>query len=706
MNPFIKPLSEYQRDIDHTREYVRQMTKLAMLLGGMNEGEAKKFIRMQVKTKGPVDPIVRYTLRNENQDVSIEETTLSNYINDSIQHDDILVPSFTAYTHPKIEQSLHAEYMFTNIKLRSSDKKKAFYHEMRKEMDLYNRYDTFQKTRKIKNNGMSGAYASKSTILWNPSAHYTLTSMTRTATSIANAVTEHMSIGNRFYHSEDVVINHLMATITSLDYKEVKRIVDKYNIAIPTVDHLYAMVMRSTNLYWENDEFNYLLLGLLRKLDDIEKCMFMYTNDLFHLGHYNKDLVKGILGEMSTKVNAPIENHEELMKDIPFFVTTHTHGVCRDEIRGKVINYKNMDDIRKLGLLDLLVGTSKHAYDTILKYSDLFNVFFRSIVMPPSIAKIRTMIRRVTVLSDTDSTCASYGHWVKFYKDEVGFSSEDIAISSAAMTIVTQVIEHHLRQYSTNMNIPNDIKEVITYKGEFFWTSMTPMEVSKHYYASVAIKEGNVFEKEKLELKGVNLIASTTARDLQDLHKDIIKKINHTTAIGESIDLNLYIKQVALLEKTIIDAINEGNIDIFKKAKIKDPSGYKASENESNYIHHKLWREVFEDKYGVIDEPPYTTIKVPVTTDTANKMKTFVSGISDPDIRERFKAFQVRYGKDYMATFYLPVLALMSSGIPEELKPIMNINKTVSDMLLPFYMVLESIGFRRKKDMLITEMGY
>lgn len=730
MNVFIKPLEDYVRDIDPVGSYLKQMTKLHMLLTGSSEDIARLYVKNAIKDNGPNDPIVEFTLRNENSDITVERTKLTNYIKDSIAHNDILVPSFTSYTHPSIEESLHSEYMFENIKLRKADKKEAFIHEMNMdekkalkdkvkddkkekilkeisdELSLFKRFNTLQKTRKIKNNGMSGAYGSKSTILLNPSAHYTLTSMTRTATSIANATTEHMSIGNRNYHSEDVVFNHLLALITRVDRRSVEAMIYKYRLHVPTPMQLYVMVRRSTDLYWENDDFNLLLAHMLNKLDEVERCIFMYTNDLFHLAMYNKDLVKNILKEMSEKSTIVHKDHSDTFKDIPGYIVTHVHGICKDEISGMNINYNNMDELKKNNLADLLVGTALHVNNTVIKYSDLFISLFRTEVMPPSIGTLRSMVRRVTVLSDTDSTCASYGHWVKFYKGEVGFTSEDVGISSAAMTIVTQVLEHHLRQYATNMNVPNDLKENITYKGEFFWTTMTPMEVSKHYYASVAIKEGNVYREEKLELKGVNLIASTMAVELQDMHKKMIKDINKKTSEGKRLDNALYVKKVAELEKMIIKAIKEENINIFKRAKIKEAEAYKNDEDKSNYFHHTLWKAVFEEKYGNVDNPPYTTIKINATTDTKGKMNTFLDRIEDDDIKHRLRTLMIKSGKTNIATFYLPLIVVQSSGIPKELKSIIDVNRIVSDMLLPFYMVLESIGFFRKKEMLLTEMGY
>lgn len=705
-NVFIRENKEYKNDIDVMKNYVEQNTLYVSKMLKIPLDKAREQVLKQIKKcKTKKDPIVRYMEREENGDKFEKTTTLSNYIGESLNKGRVIVPSLTVYLPPEIKRSLHADFLEGNINARNIDKKKAAVYKAEGKPDLAKHFDAMQKTRKVQNNSLSGSYASASTILFNPSAHYSLTSMTATATSIANSMTESMVAGNKHYINPEAVFSHITHILTVVDLKAISDVIVKYALYIPTVDEVIKVIRRSSDLYWTNSEFNNRLREYLNAMSGVELAAITYVNDLFNFKEHNKTLARTMLSKMSLRVKGVSTNHLEDLNNLPFFIINAVHHICASDIKGMRVKY---DDMVGTETLDYLASTGINMYNTILEYKDLLQAFFRTRSLPVNISKMKSMTRRDTVLSDTDSTCASYDTWAKwFVNDEVKiFTDEAIALSATVMAIVTQTIEHSLRQYTTNMNIPNERKGLITYKGEFFWKTMTPMSVSKHYYANVSIKEGSVFKEDELELKGSNLIASNIPEELQKVHRDMIIEMNNTVTSNELINVTKYVTMIADIERDIKDKINKGNIEIFKLSKVKEAKAYKLSAEASPYIHHLFWEQVLSEKYGDAGTPPYTTIKVPTTLSTKRKFNEYLDTILDPIVKNNLIQFRNKYRKDTMGTFNIPLVIAGENGLPTELISAIDMNRVIFDLCNPFYMVMENYGVYRKDGMTYTEMGY
>lgn len=702
-NIFIKNLDEYKMDINPVKHYLEQVSFYIHKQTGKSIEESTVIARTILKESKIKNPLVKFNHRQENGDMLEETTTLTAYIEDNISNNYLVVPSFTVYEDKNKDKSLHATFLEKNIKLRSVNKKLAFRYKQEGDKVLSERYNTLQKSMKIKNNSLSGAYASISTILYNPSAHYSLTSTTRTATSIANALTESMVAGNKHYREPELVFNYMIALLKIVNLEDINRVIEKYNLYLPTPEVLMDSILRSTTLYWTNAIVEEKIFKFISKLTPLERAAILYTNDLYHLRTYNNELVRSFISDLSRRcvdlTNEPLtvlNNSEE-------FVLNLVHHICASDIKGMKVNYKEMIGTDKLNILG---STALNVNLTLEKYKDLLQILFRNDVMPISIAKIRDMLRRVTVLSDTDSTCATYGEWVEWYIGIECISDIATAVSASIMTIGSQVLEHKLRQYSANMNIPIEQRNIISYKGEFFWTLFCNTPVSKHYHSSVAIQEGNVFAEPDIEVKGVNLINSNAPMFVQKATKDMIKDIHATINSNSKLDLNKYITIAADLERVIIKELTHGNIEILKTSKIKEASGYKLGPDKSPYLHYIFWEDVLSHKYGSVDKPPYTGVKIPTKLDTRKMMNDFIENIKDIGIKTRLLAFMEKYSKERIGTFNLPLIYLGENGIPEELINAIDMNRVVFDSMNAIYMVLDTIGFSRKEDMKLVDLGY
>lgn len=699
-----KDIKEYNNKIEPFKDYVKQALTYLKIKLKITDNEAKEQLKKIIKTYPYKQPIIEYRLKDNNGDMINTRGSILDYIKEAQNNNEIIVPSLTTYFHPDKLKSIHSEFMQSNVKKRSKFKKEAFKNKQTGDITLHNYNNTMQKTMKIFNNSLSGAYASKSTVLRNQSAHYTLTSMTRCLSSIGNSVSESFLIGNKHFRNSDSVYNYITAILTNINMNTVSACVKHYNLSIPSVKNIMDNVKACSKHYWWNDNTFKQIEEYVSELDDMQRVAVMYTNDFWHIKEYNEDLIRNFLQKASLKLNQPTENNAEVLSRLPEDILILVKIICSDDIKGENI------DIYKLNgtsLGDVMASTALNLIKSLNELNLLFRTFFLTDILPINISYIREMMRDAIVLSDTDSTCSSYDMWSEWYSGKRSFDNNAINATAIIMTLNSRAIDHGLRLLSKNMNIPDDRIELLKMKNEFFWNVFVTANKNKHYFANTLIQEGNVFKEPDFELKGIHLIASAANKDVTKRVNVMMREIISTLAEAKPIELLKYLKITADIERELLERLDKGDISVFKNDKIKEKNSYKSDNMAlTPYIHHVLWEEVFSEKYGHPGNPPYMVMKIPTVLKTKAKTLEYINSIEDEDIKNKLLNFMKKYNKDMLGTFR-PALSLVGSkGIPKELLPCMDKKRIVMDNLISAYNVLEALGFYKKTGLLVSDMGY
>lgn len=688
-------MEQHESEIYPVNEYIEQATKFLTKKHNITEDEARKFVKEQIYARSNI-PKVKYYYRNNTGDKVVRETKITNYIKEAIKDDDVIVPSFTTYIRDNKQKSIHSEFMASNTKKRSVYKKAAFKAKQDGDMDTYNNMNSMQKATKILNNSLSGVYGSKSTILNNPSAHYTLTSMTRCISSIGNSVTESFIYGNKHFKDKDVTLNYITTVIQNINIDNVKICIRKFKLHIPTVDEVMDMLENSYKWYWRDVDLEQEVRSYVETLTDEERVAVMYTNDIWHMRIYNPELIRNIITELITIHTDPTLS-ANVMDNVPELYQILTKFILNKEIQGLNIDYKQLEN-EELGAK--IFGTTVHILRVMKAIDKLFKTFFLTNILPPSIAYVKEMFRDGIVLSDTDSTCCSYDKWVEWYGDD----SKGAAIAGTMVTFLTLCIENGLYQLSKNMNISKDKRKVLAMKNEFYWPVFIAANTNKHYYATVTIQEGNVFKQPDLEIKGVHFIASNANQEIVQVVKAMMKEILDKLTNNEQLSLIEYMQRVKDLELRIEDKVVKGDVNIFKTINIKDKSSYAAAVGQSPYFHYLLWKEVFSPKYGESDKPPYMAIKVPTILDNNKVLDEWLTNMEDQDLSARLTSFLKEHKKTSLGTINLPLTVISSKGIPKELVNIINVKRLIQDNLQSGYLVLETLGLYLKEDQLVKDI--
>lgn len=705
-NIFLKPSEFYQRRLNPLAQYVEQNSFYLSKMTGKPKEETRAFIVNGIKGKqfeGQVDPVVHYFERDENLDRHKTSTRLSQYFNEVVRNGEILTPTFTSYVPTSVRKSLLVGFIDTNVKVRSIAKKAAAKAKAEGKMDLYLMKNNEQDNRKRYNNSMSGAFAAGGSILNNPTGHSTLTSITRTVSSMGNSSNEKIIAGNRHYRSPDVALANVISIVSTMDREEFQAVMDKYKLTYPSVEDTLQCIQYSSDLYWKDPRAFKKISDFVEKIDPLERAAFVYIGDFYHLRKFNEDFVRSFLNKLSRKIKGQVfENGTKLIHQFDEQIVNYAHQICMDEVRGIAKEYSKLNETD----LNTLLGTCKNIEDVIVEHKDLITAIFLTNNVPASTAYIPNMIRRTVVLSDTDSTMFSLDEWVIWHRGHLVFDQEGFALAGAVMFIATNCIAHCLAIFSANMNVEREKLHLLAMKPEFVFPLHCQTSVAKHYFASIAVKEGSVYKEPEWEIKGVYLKNSAAPRDLIEDSQSKMKEIMKTIYAGGKISILRELERVSAIERKITTSLLNGEVPYYKQSKIKAPEAYARSAEESPYLHHMLWNDVFAPKYGPVEAPPYNVIKIPTTAINPTGLKKWLDTTSDRELAERFTKWLAARNKRVLPTMYLSTQYVGAFGIPQEVKAVIDVKKVVLELTMTDRMILETLGFFPKVDWLISEHGY
>lgn len=704
-NAFLKPVEFYKRDINPISQYVDQTSfylskMLNKPIDAIRISLKEKIKNKQIKL---IDPVVNHFERNEHGDKYKKESGLFQYINSTIKQGDILAPSFTVYTHPNKKVSLIAQFNETNGKIRSIAKKEGQKAKAEGNTLLAIFKNNEQINRKTYNNSTSGSFASNGSILYNPSAHSTLTSTTRTVSSLSNAINEKIISGNRHYFNVDVTLSNIISIAYNSDKELIQNVISKYNLNYPSVEDVIDCVKYSTELYWIDRNNLKKLYNFICTLSDTERASVVYTSDLYHIRKHNQEFVRTFLTELAKKETSKeyddpisvVHSHDES-------IINFMHQICVSEVRGIGKDYKKIPKEK----VDILAGTCENIANVIIKYSDFFNALFLTKDMPASTANLPSMVRRSVVTSDTDSTLFSTDEFVNWYFNDMILTDESFAIASSVAFISTQCIAHSLAILSANMGVTKEKLYTLAMKPEYSFPVFIPTSVAKHYFTIKTIQEGNVYNEPEIEIKGVHLKNSALPKHITSQLEEKMVRILDSIKNNNKISLVDELSLVADKERNIITSIGNNELSYFKQNSIKLAEVYKLSEEKSPYKYHRLWEDVFKQKYGEIEKPQYTVIKIPTILNNKTMVKNWLDSLEDKAFCERMSVWMNKYSKDKLNTIYINSAYLKAYGIPTEVKPIINIKKIVLEMTNADRMILETIGYFPKEGIMISEIGY
>ena len=704
-NPFLQPLGFYQRDLNPLRGAVNQMATALSVNNNTSYEEARQFVGESIRSGAfPLNnPNVEYYGRNANGDRTQESQPLLDLLKEIVENFEIMVPTMTTYCHPDTLMSPLSSFIAFNVDKRAAAKHEQFKAEQNGDVFMAFRKKIEQTNKKENNNSASGAMATFASILANETGHNTLTSITRSMASIANALNERMISGNRHYHNREIAINNAIAIISTMDEGSVREACQKYKLHLPSPMETLEVFMKSLRYYDFDRSIRQELFAFFCQMTGYQRAACVYTQDLYHLRKFNPTQVRELLEALSNdQCPQQFEEPAKVIKSNGGAIMNYSHQVLIYELQGKGTDYQKMEP----ALVNRIANVSTNIAKTVESYRSMINAFFLAKTVPSSTAYIKDMVRDNVVLSDTDSTMFAIDEWVINYFGELQFTQKAFGIAGAVMYLSSSCIAHCLAILSANMGVSKDHLFTLEMKPEFVFPVFGQSPVSKHYFTAQLVKEGSVLPKIKMEIKGVHNISSAQPSEIiQPTHK-LMEELIANIMRGEKIDIHKEIHSVYLVEQQILDSVRNGESTFYKRINIKEPTAYSKGPMESNFSHYTMWQTVFAAKYGDVSEPPYDALKIPTIINSVTKWKKWLAEIKDRDIAQRMESWALSHNKKLVSTFFLSMDQIEMMGIPDEILPIIDYKRILLDLTNSRRMLLDTCGHTLREGYTISELGY
>lgn len=691
-NPFILPDECYTRDIDILNHCHNDNAFYIHKETGDSFEDCLKFVRQATSAGGilPIkNPNSMVLCRDAGEDKDLREMLLSDFFETIVNRQYVFSPTLAVYCSTSEEESLVSKFMIGNTEKRSIAKKEMFEAGIAGDTFKEGFKNTEQTAKKLANNSLSGAQVSDSTPLYDKSAHSSLTTTCRTATSYGNAYNEGFIRGNRHYWCPDVVISHITTLARITDLVALQSIVDKYHLHLPTTAEMMAVIRYSTKFYNVSDSAHVDIESYVSKLDPIERAAFCYVNDLYHLNMFNRKLVHQLINRLAFRDTVTIlENPDEPIKAMDDDLKALVGILCSEELMGTSIRDLKNDNPTAY---NTVAATALNAITVLDRCRDLVSVLWMSDNMPITVASIRGIIRRAVTTSDTDSSIFTTQFWTQDILGKRQFGRDADRIAAAVTYLSLQGVAHVLIKMAANMGSDPKHYRRLGMKNEYHFPVFTITPRAKHYFALQGAREGNVFKKFKSEIKGVELRSSVVPAHVMAKQKLFIEYILKKAIADNTISLYDLFDEVSLIENDIINSVKRGGRNYMPSAKIKDIKSYKNPKS-SNYNHYLLWQEVFAAKYGNAPDPEYTCIKVAIDADKPASMKRWVDSIEDPSIKLKLQNWLQKHDKKAMGQLLLPADIVVYQGIPAEIIPVIDLKRLIISNVSGFYLALEGLG--------------
>lgn len=695
INPFVANPSVYGRNIDIMGGYVDAVgTAIHARHPQFDLDYCKKYVKDGLKVGGNnelKDPKIAFISQRKRGMRRMEQSTVLSFLGEIREQTAILAPSLIAYQQPEVVKSLLSEFLFGNIRQRKIYKDQMFKYIREGNNVLSAFYNIMQGSTKENNNSLSGAALSKFNAIYCKSSHLSLTSGCRSATSYANASNERFIAGNRHYHEPYVVIQELSNAMLYAPHKEIAMVLDKYGIKYPTDEDVFTCLNKSTRKYWYSEKEDEYIRAYIRTMTKEAKAAFVYVGDAYHLELFNPGFMEKI-----------IKNFTDLDQTFDTFLEDdYLDDLDGDKIatisllRSNLLVGKSLKDLKEKYPDDYnqINTTAGHFEKSIENYADFIDALWRPRYLQSSIGKFRSIMREAVLTSDTDSTIFTTMYWTNKVTGDYDFTKLSYNVAYVMVYFASQIVSNSLLLLCANMGVKSDKIDMLKMKNEFFFPVYGLTNISKHYFALMSAQEGVVMKHPELEMKGVHLISSKASAKFMSDFKDYIQGLLEMIMAGKQPSYDDIMTKPIEEELKIRANIRTGDIDYYTREQIKNPENYKNGEDNSNYFQYLFWRDVFAAKYGDVDTPPLAAMKIPVDLNKPRKLKEWIEGMDDVALSGRMKEFLTQKDKGSFTSILVPQAIVLGARVPEELMGIIDENRAVSQIMSPYYLALQSMGY-------------
>lgn len=543
--------------------------------------------------------------------------------------------------------------------------------------DKYKDLDRAQQNQKILANsyyGASGMPKSAFYSLWSGPA---TTHSAQQVISCAETLFEGLLVDNyKFIDISECF--HYMNIILEEDIE-----VDSFIVPV-TVDELFD---RLKNMFYDEvyqDEYEEMIRSYLYNLSTDEITRIFYKYNLFEFIRRHHKILN-----LYNDIFYSVKNYDyaKTVEDIPTKLQDKfTKGSEDDRVKyyNKFVNNQYFMDPNEPPDTVIEILKELNTY--------LMNYVYVAFMSMDRIHRLKYFPRRTVCIVDTDSNILACDLWVRFMKDEVlignyGRPEENnrfIIINTLAY-FITSAIKHSLNEYGLHSNIPDEYRPRYNMKNEFYFDKLVIGKKKKRYISSIKLREGNLINPYKPDVKGFDYSKATTSGEAKSRFDKIVKKYILESYVP---DVSGILNELRIFEEQIRNSILNGETTYLPLSNFKDMEAYADPYSQQGMRGGIAWNLLYPDKQI---SPP-------------SKVSLLKLNIFTVEDMEQLKYTHPReYCIIHDEIFNSPVKGLSSKGlqvlsipnnekIPEWCMPYIDSNTVVNNILGQFKGVLDVFG--------------
>lgn len=235
------------------------------------------------------------------------------------------------------------------------------------------------------------------------------------------------------------------------------------------------------------------------------------------------------------------------------------------------------------------------------------------------IDRSRYQKRACIPVSDTDSCMIMMHNVVMELKDHIlpkrleRIGSDrgkyyHLALLGIVSCLTSDLIEQTLYHYLDKIHVPDEEKKHIRMKNEYHYSVMIITYAMKSYIGMLMRKESHVYDKPKLDVKGVNFFKSTASKKTSEFIYDEILMKRLLAPKDGVISLQDIYREISKFQKNIAKDIANGDMGFLKRSiKVKSVDAYANPMRVSACKAALVWNHLVGPEGEQIELPATTT---------------------------------------------------------------------------------------------------
>lgn len=678
------------RDLNNLKHYHTQLGFYIHKTKQIDRTQAEDWVKWALKNNRiPYnDPMMDVLIKDDKRNRHRARMKYSEYLEKVTNNRLIMAPTMTCYLPASTMKSELADFTEVNFYSRKKTKKEGQAAKSRGDMETALLKDGLQAKKKEDINSISGAMSIATTPMANRSGHSTLTSVCRTATAFANANTERLFMGRRHLWNYESVIDNITGILAYVNLEKAKEIIDKFGFHYVTPDELYESLKYSWDSYMRSPYTENRIKQFIDTLSPLECSTYLYMGDFYHLRKYNDTWVRNHIDKLMKFQTLPPVSAEETKAELKsvdeFFLP-----LLSITLSGMIGTLSPFDPKHEgTDYYGYIGAYSKYLRETMGETAEYYDFFWRNPFIPAETALFPEVHRRAVLGGDTDSTLLTSYQWIDWYCGTREVNKETMTVAGIMIFYLSVIVKHTLAHVSGIIGVEERYIHNMKMKNEFFFDTFAVSNRTKHYASTSTVCEGILQREPEILLKGVALKNSKARAEIIEAFHNTMVSAMERIAKGEKIDVEQVIDDIAKIEASIYESIMHGSTEYLTTRSIKVKDAY-AKPESSDYANYELWEEVFAPKYGHAGEPPYLGVRISMELPNKTVVNSWLDSLSDQIVADRFRKYMESRNRKGIASLILPYDVVVTSGIPDELKPIVNARKIIFANMEQFYIYLE-----------------